>query len=36
LRLYEIWLKTGSRRSYQILERLGVHPTAGARLAVAH
>jgi hypothetical protein len=36
LRLYEIWLKTGSRRSYQILERLGVQPTAGARGAVAH
>ena len=27
LRLYEIWLKTGSRRSYEILKRLGVHPT---------
>jgi hypothetical protein len=36
LRLYEIWLKTGSRRSYQILERLGVRPTAGGRLAVTH
>jgi hypothetical protein len=36
LRLYEIWLKTGSRRSYQILERLGVRPTAAARLAVTH
>jgi hypothetical protein len=36
LRLYEIWLKTGSRRSYEILERLGVHPTPAARLAVAH
>jgi hypothetical protein len=31
LRLYEIWLKTGSRRSYEILKRLGVEPTpAGA------
>jgi len=28
LRLYEIWLKTGSRRSYDILKRLGVDPTA--------
>lgn len=36
LRLYEIWLKTGSRRSYQILGRLGVHPTTGARAKVAH
>lgn len=34
LRLYEIWLKTGSRRSYALLKRLGVDPTAagGARL----
>jgi hypothetical protein len=36
LRLYEIWLKTGSRRSYRILERLGVHPSAGGRLALTH
>src|SRR5579862_518616 len=27
LRLYEIWLKTGSRRCYEILKRLGVDPT---------
>jgi hypothetical protein len=27
LRLYELWLKTGSQRSYQILQRLGVDPT---------
>ena len=33
LRLYEIWLKTGSRRSYQILRRLGVHPAPCARTA---
>jgi hypothetical protein len=26
LRLYEIWLKTGSRRCYGILKRLGVEP----------
>src|SRR5689334_5387678 len=26
LRLYEIWLKTGSQRSYQILRKLGVDP----------
>ena len=30
LRLYEIWLKTGSRRSYQVLRRLGVEPTPTA------
>ncbi len=30
LRLYEIWLKTGSRRSYEILKRLGVNPTPGS------
>jgi hypothetical protein len=36
LRLYEIWVKTGSRRSYRILEGLGVQPSAGVRLAVAH
>lgn len=31
LRLYELWLKTGSRRAYRILRRLGVDPalTAG-------
>lgn len=33
LRLYEIWLKTGSRRSYQILRRLGVDPAPCARTA---
>ena len=27
LRLYELWLKTGSGRCYSILERLGVTPT---------
>ena len=36
LRLYEIWLKTGSRRCYEILKRLGVEPTAAAGVAVAH
>jgi hypothetical protein len=30
LRLYEVWLKTGSRRSYELLKRLGVNPTATA------
>jgi hypothetical protein len=27
LRLYEMWLKTGSARSYALLKRLGVDPT---------
>jgi len=36
LRLYEIWLKTGSRRSYDILKRLGVEPTAAGGSAFAH
>jgi hypothetical protein len=26
LRLYEIWMKTGSRRAHGILQRLGVAP----------
>jgi hypothetical protein len=33
LRLYELWLKTGSRRSYRILRRLGVDPTPSAGTA---
>lgn len=36
LRLYEVWLKTGSRRSFDILKRLGVDPTPSARTAFAH
>ncbi|HUI58737.1 MAG TPA: hypothetical protein VLX90_00860 [Steroidobacteraceae bacterium] len=35
LRLYEIWLKTGSRRCYDILRRLGVEPAPGS-VAVTH
>jgi hypothetical protein len=35
LRLYEIWLKTGSRRCYDILKRLGVDPTS-AGTSFAH
>ena len=35
LRLYEIWLKTGSPRCYDILKRLGVNPTS-AGTACAH
>ena len=36
LRLYELWLKTGSKRSFDILKRLGVDPTPSARTAFAH
>jgi hypothetical protein len=35
LRLYEIWLKTGSRRCYDVLKRLGVDPTAAGGTALA-
>lgn len=30
LRLYELWLKTGSRRSFRLLQRLGIEPVAAA------
>ena len=36
LRLYEVWLKTGSRRCYDILKRLGVEPTPAGGTAFAH
>src|SRR5579872_2949442 len=36
LRLYEIWLKTGSRRCYALLKRLGVDPTAAGGTQSAH
>src|SRR3954453_6168592 len=36
LRLYEIWLKTGSRRCYDILKRLGVAPTSTGGTEFAH
>jgi hypothetical protein len=36
LRLYEIWLKTGSKRSFDILKRLGVNPTAAASSRNGH
>lgn len=36
LRLYEIWLKTGSGRSYALLKRLGVNPTSAGGTAFAH
>lgn len=36
LRLYEVWLKTGSKRCYEILKRLGVEPTAAGGTSFAH
>jgi len=36
LRLYEVWLKTGSKRCYEILKRLGVEPTAAGGTGFAH
>ncbi len=36
LRLYELWLKTGSPRCHAILKRLGVQPTAAACTTFAH
>jgi hypothetical protein len=36
LRLYELWVKTGSERSRQLLRKLGVEPTPAARSLLAH
>src|SRR5579864_3773376 len=36
LRLYEIWLKTGSARCYAQLKRLGVDPTTAGGTAFTH
>ncbi len=36
LRLYEVWLKTGSARCYGLLKRLGVDPTRAGGTAFAH
>ena len=36
LRLYEIWLKTGSARCHGILKRLGVEPTRAAGATRTH
>ncbi len=30
LRLYDLWLKTGSRRSFRLLQRLGIKPVPAA------
>ncbi|MCC5868613.1 MAG: hypothetical protein JJU27_08870 [Gammaproteobacteria bacterium] len=36
LRLYEIWVRTGSQRAERLLRRLGVTPIAPARTDFAH
>lgn len=36
LRLYEIWLKTGSRRAHRLLDELGVRAVRQAGAALAH
>ncbi len=36
LRLYELWVKTGSERSRRILRNLGIEPTAAARSPLSH
>lgn len=36
LRLYELWLKTGSRRAQALLRRLGVEPTSAAASRFQH
>jgi hypothetical protein len=36
LRLYELWVKTGSERSRQLLRKLGIEPAPAARSVLAH
>jgi hypothetical protein len=36
LRLYEIWMKTGSLRAHGILQRLGVDPSVASRTRYQH
>ena len=36
LRLYELWVKTGSERSRQLLRKLGLEPAPAARSRLAH
>ncbi|HEU5135984.1 MAG TPA: hypothetical protein VFU13_12615 [Steroidobacteraceae bacterium] len=36
LRLYELWVKTGSERSRQLLRKLGLEPAPAARSLLAH
>jgi len=36
LRLYELWVKTGSERSRRLLRKLGLEPAPAARSVLAH
>jgi hypothetical protein len=36
LRLYELWVKTGSERSRTLLRKLGIEPAPAARSVLAH
>jgi hypothetical protein len=36
LRLYELWVKTGSERSRRVLRKLGIEPAPAARSSRAH
>ena len=36
LRLYDLWVKTGSERSRQLLRKLGLEPAPAARSLLAH
>jgi hypothetical protein len=36
LRLYEIWMKTGSRRAHALLRKLGVEPAPLAHTRFDH
>ncbi len=36
LRLYELWVKTGSERSRALLRKLGIEPAPAARTVLAH
>jgi len=36
LRLYELWVKTGSERSRGLLRKLGIEPAPAARSLIAH
>ena len=36
LRLYELWVKTGSERSRALLRKLGIEPAPAARSLLAH
>jgi hypothetical protein len=36
LRLYELWVKTGSERSRSLLRKLGIEPAPAARSLLAH